>query len=159
MMTPTEQRIRWGTKRDMVAICTGFAIAAVGSLYGIWSTHQLDREHAPDPAAAFDRPIARLALLVTRTEELGGAKAESELEKKLLERLTHWKDLAARLIVLLFRLILFMLILSTGLLIFAGGLSARRFSRHLSKLIATGELVPAGSESAGDGPLTGAPIQ
>lgn len=158
MMTPIEQRtLRLGTKSHTATICVGFAVMVVGGLYGIWGARQLDPEHTPDPAAAFDRPIVRLVLPLISRDELGGAKAESELEKKLLERLAVSEDLVARLLMALIRLLLSLSILSFGLVALVWGLSARSFARVLSTLIATGELVPAGSESTGDGSPTGVP--
>ncbi len=137
-----ERTLRLMTTRHTAVICVGFAAMVIGGVYGIWGVQQLDREHAPDPGAAFDRPIARIATAFESKQGLDGVTPESDLEKELLMRVVIAEDLVARLFMTLMRLLISGFIMGFGAAMLAWGIGARSFSRILAKLVAAGEMTP-----------------
>lgn len=140
-----ERALRWVTTRHKLAIWLGFATMTLGGFYGIWAVGQLDRKHAPDPAAAFDRPIARIAETLGSREDLRRVKPQSALEEELLKQLTASEELVGRLFLTLLRVLISTLILGIGLAMLAWGLTARTFSRIVTKLIAGARFAPTGT--------------
>lgn len=136
MLTEKERRFLDGlSSRHRYTLIAGIALFCVGGLYAIWSVQQLDPERAPIPHEAFDRPIARLALLAANYQEwVKEFTPQNEREKTLLKELKAQADLTVRLMLALLRFALGSMVITAGVILFTLGLTQRQFLRIARKL-------------------------
>ncbi len=114
--------------RHRYAIIAGFALCFAGGLYGVWGVEQLDPERAPHPHEAFDRPIARLALLAADYQErLSQFEPQTEREETLLTHLKAQTDSGVRLILMVFRFLFANLVMTAGMILLTVGLTQKQF--------------------------------
>lgn len=136
MLTEKDKRVLQRTSTQYrYAIIIGFALALAGGLYGIWGVQQLDPGRAPNPGEAFDRPIARLALLAARYQErLTQIAPETEREEKLLEQLKVQTDILVRLFLAFFRFLFASMVVTAGVVFIAVGLTQKQFLDIIKKV-------------------------
>lgn len=134
-MKKEEHFLQRASSRHRYAIITGFALCFAGGLYGVWGVQQLDPEHAPQPHEAFDRPIARLALLTLGYQErLSQLQPKTEREETLLTHLKAQTDTTIRLILMLFRFLFASMVMTAGAVFLAVGLTQKQFLDIMEKL-------------------------
>ena len=136
MLTKKEQLfLQHASSRYRYAIVAGFALCFAGGLYGVWAVQQMDPERAPDPDRAFDRPIARLALVAAGYQErLSQVEPQSEREETLLAHLSTQTDTTVRLILLLIRFMFASMVMTAGVFFLAVGLTQKQFLDIAGKL-------------------------
>lgn len=136
MLTKKEEGfVQRASSRYRHAIITGFALCFVGGLYGVWGIQQLDPERAPHPHEAFDRPIARLALIAAGYQErLSQFEPQTEREATLVTHLKTQTDTAVRLILMLFRLMFTSVVMTAGAVLLTVGLTQKSFLGIIGKL-------------------------
>lgn len=141
MLTKKEEHfLQRASSRHRYAIVTGFALCFAGGLYGVWGVQQLDPEHAPRPHEAFDRPIARLALLIVGYQErLSQLEPQTEREETLLTHLKAQTDTTVRLILMLFRFLFASMVMTAGVVFLAVGLTQKQLLGIMEKLRKTPE--------------------
>ncbi|MFQ5848320.1 MAG: hypothetical protein ACE5IQ_11710 [Candidatus Methylomirabilales bacterium] len=135
MLTETEERfVQRVSSRHRYTIVAGIALFVVGGLYAIWGVQQLDPKRAPNPQAAFDRPIARLALLAADyRERLDRGEPQTAREETLLTQLKTQTDMTVRLVLVLLRFLLGSMVFTGGVIVFAVGLTQRQFLGIIGK--------------------------
>ncbi len=106
-----------------------------GGLYGVWNVKQLDPKRAPNPGEAFDRPIAKLAILAAPYEErLNDIEPQTEREEILLKELKAYIDITVRSFLILFRIIFVNLVLTVAVVLIAVGLTQKQFFDIIKKV-------------------------
>jgi hypothetical protein len=136
MLTEKDKRfLQRASTRYRYVIIIGMGLALAGGLYGIWSVQQLDPDRAPNPAEAFDRPIARLALLAARYQErLDQVEPHTEREEALLEQLKFQTDMTVRLFLAFFRFLFASMLATAGVVFIAVGLTQKQFLGIIKKV-------------------------
>ena len=136
MLTEKDKRfLERASTRYRHAVIIGFALALAGGLYGIWGIQQLDPDRAPNPSEAFDRPIARLAILAARYEKwLNQVEPQTEREETLVEQLKFYSDMTVRVFLALFRFLLASMIMTAGVVFVAIGLTQKQFLDIIKKV-------------------------
>lgn len=113
----------------------GFVLASLGGLYGYWGAQHLDLKRPLDTETAFDRPVARLAILQDSKQKwLDGLKPTTDLEHQLIDQLKLETELIVRLILVLIRILLATMVILSGLLFFQAGLLQIEYWRIIQKL-------------------------
>lgn len=136
MLTKKEEHfLQRASSRHSYAIVTGFALCFAGGLYGVWGVQQMDPERAPRPHEAFDRPIARLALLtVGYQERLSQLEPQTEREGTFLTHLKAQTDTIVRLMLMLFRFMFASMMMAAGAIFLSVGLTQKQFLHIIGKL-------------------------
>lgn len=136
MLTEKDKRfLQQASTRYRYAVIIGFALALAGGLYGIWGVQQLDPDRAPHPGEAFDRPIARLAILAARSEEwLNRVEPQTEREETLVKQLKFYTDMTVRVFLALFRFLFASMIMTVGAVFIAIGLTQKQFLDIIKKV-------------------------
>lgn len=136
MLTKQELHfLQRASSRYRYAIITGIALCVVGGLYGVWGVQQMDPERVPRPYEAFDRPIARLALVAAGYEKrLSQVEPQNEREDTLLAHLKTQTDTTVRLILVLIRFMFASMVMTAGVFFLAVGLTQKQFLGIVGKL-------------------------
>lgn len=130
-----ESILRRMEARHVAVFLFGALLLCSGGTYGIWATQQLKPAVAPKPAAAFDRPIARLATLFEREESrLAALHPSTIMEDQLREAMVEQTDALTRWILLVFRLLVAGLFMTAGAVSMAVGLTCRQLLPIIRKL-------------------------
>ncbi len=135
-LTKSEEKLlRHMEARHILAALFGVLLLCSGGTYGIWATQQLKPSVAPDPAGAFDRPIARLATVFEHEQaRLRAVHPATTLEKQLHERLLEQTDSLMRWILLVLRLLVSAMLMTAGAVNMAVGLTYRQLLPIIRKL-------------------------
>lgn len=136
MLTKKEELfLQHVSSKHRYTIITGFVLCFAGGLYGVWAVQQMDPGRAPDPHSAFDRPIARLALLAAGYQErLSELEPQSERERTLLTHLKAQTDASVRLMLMLARFMLASMLMTVGVVFLTIGLTQKQFLDIIGKL-------------------------
>jgi hypothetical protein len=105
-------------QRPMLLV--GAALFMLGALYMVWAVDRLHSTPAAVEPRAFDRPIARLANLITAAQaRLRRVDAVTPLEKSLVTELAAQTDITGRLMLLVLRLLVGSVVTTAGLALLA----------------------------------------
>ncbi len=136
MLTERDKRcLQQVSLKHFPAIVVGLVICVTSAAYTVWGIQQMTPQQAPHPETAFDRPIARLALLMRpHQERLARMQPKIKLEQTLLNDLAQQYDMTMRLLLTLIRVILGSCGITFGLILLSVGLTQRQFLRVMKKL-------------------------
>jgi hypothetical protein len=130
-----EQFLHRASSRYRHAIVIGLVLCVAGGFYGLWAVQQMDPARVPHPDKAWDRPMARLALLAAESQErMDRFRPQTEREESLLRHLKTQTDATVRLILLLFRFVFASTVVTAGVVLLAVGLTQKQFLDITGKL-------------------------
>jgi hypothetical protein len=121
-------------RRQRPLLVVAVALTLLGGAYGVWAAEELRRAPAMN-AHAFDRPVARIGvLLAARAERLAQLQPRTEREGRLRDELALQTRYLAALGVAMLRFLLALGVLTAGLLLLTAWGTQRPLLRVLARL-------------------------